>query len=213
MLDIHLASLSPFSLLENGAVVFVKQDTIWRDVNSSVSEHKCGERLAGFPVSASQKFQFVEVGLVKASLLPNLNQEAHITPAKQSSPSTDVEFTHHPFFFPPPKTESHSIALGGLQLSRSGYSQIHRHLPASPTSTRLEAAPRGLPSLILSAPPTLIYSSYCPTAPPPVHPSSPPLAFLFHPSSPLTLICLSTPIFLSISSYVFSALSQLLGRS
>lgn len=164
----------------------------------------CGSSLQG--EQGEENFR-----LVKASLLPNLNQEAHITPAKQSSPSTDVEFTHHPFFFPP-KTESHSIALGGLQLSRSGYSQIHRHLPASPTSIRLEAAPPGLPSLILSAPPTLIYS-YCPTAPPLVHPSSPPLAFLFHPSSPLTLICLSTPIFLSISSYVFSALSQLHGRS
>lgn len=142
---------------------------------------------------------------------------------KPGSPyhSSKTKFSIHrcgiyPSSFPPPhtpKTESHSIALGGLQLSRSGYSQIHRHLPASPTSTRLEAAPPGLPSLILSAPPTLIYSSYCPTAPPPVHPSSPPLAFLFHPSSPLTLICLSTPIFLSISSYVFSALSQLHGRS
>lgn len=59
MLDIHLVSLSLFSSLENHAVVFMKQDTIWRDVNSPMSEHKCREKLAGFPVSASQKFQFV----------------------------------------------------------------------------------------------------------------------------------------------------------
>lgn len=59
MLDIHLASPSPFSSLEKRAVVFMKQDTIWRDVNSPVSEHECRERQVGFPVSASQKFQFV----------------------------------------------------------------------------------------------------------------------------------------------------------
>lgn len=100
MLDIHLASLSPFSLLENGAVVFMKQDTISRDVNSPVSEHKCGERLAGFPVSASQKFQFVEVGLVKAKPVaePKPGSPYHSSKTKFS---TDVEFTHHLFFFFP----------------------------------------------------------------------------------------------------------------